>query len=73
MARKARSGAVSGAFRKVRGVQRRSQHFATGYGTRTSGRRTRPIVRAARRTGRGARAFASGLHPRAANGRFRRK
>lgn len=57
MARKARGGAVSGAFRKTRGAQRRSQHYGQGYGTRTTGRRTRSIVPAARRTARGVRAF----------------
>jgi hypothetical protein len=65
--------AAGAAFRRTRGVQRRTEHFAPGYGRRTTGTRTRSIVKAARRTAGGTRAFASGLHPRHANGRFRRR
>ena len=75
MARKARPGiSVKGAaVRRELSTRRRTEHYAPGYGKRTAGGKTKRIVKPARRTGRGVRSFVSALHPRAANGRFKRK
>jgi hypothetical protein len=75
MARKPRIplSAPHGAFRRMRKVHSVSQYAGEGAGRRTTVRGSRRIAKPARRTGRGTRAFVTALHPRHANGRFRRK
>lgn len=76
MARKSRSPGLTGghaAFRKMRKVHSVSEYAGQGAGRRTTSRGSRRIAKPARRTARGTRTFATALHPRHANGRFRRR
>jgi hypothetical protein len=76
MARKSRIPGLTGshaAFRRTQKFRSVSQYAGEGAGRRSTPRGSRRIVKPARRTSRGVRAFVSAAHPRAANGRFRRR